>query len=737
MESQKPEHSDGSRPASPSDNDLERVLNLARQGNADAQHRLGGIYIEGKGVPKNEEEAAYWFRKAAEQGLASAQVDLGNRYLYGSGVSQDCTQAAMWYRKAAEQGSVDGQFNLGWLFSEGPEDARDIGEALKWCRKAAQQGDAQAQYNLGVIYHNGDGVTPNYAEALKWYLKAAEQGELLAQNNIGLMYEYGQGVISDYEEARKWYEKAAEKGYVPAQVKLGRMYWLGRGTAQDEDEALKWYRLAAENGAEGAETAISRIEAKNLKEYSRNGKTAYYDSVRGILILKTPEETVRQEFLYMLQIKYQVPSDAIELEYPLIKYTGKSRKRADIVIFSDQKPIMVIECKDANTPLLDNVFEQCRDYADHLECKMLAITNGPDTKSFHNVNGDWQEIKPFPSFDEMVQPHTIKHMSKEVRLINPLTYDQVRDTRFLKNFSNKLWEDYGFPILGEDTPENLWPHIANLFNAIFTSKNIRSQLPYKYHDIDIAQFLGYKYTTYGNASGGQFPGLYASFRIVDSDGNDQIYRIGFFGSAHTENDPRFGNRKGTSGIHVAIDNFDMSPHPSIILAFDICMKVSGNYFRVDHDGRITVGKLGAAKPALLMDCVKKHASYLIGKNGLVNLGEFQTNKLLGFDDVKEFLFRLMKYAEVRDKFRMEYKAAKKKGTALSSAPELTEPKPEIKASPGKSPLDSLSPTHKKWGITMNPDGSAKLNSSARMLLNPDELKKVKAVIAAHNAGRKK
>ena len=66
----------------------------------------------------------------------------------------------------------------------------------------------------------------------------------------------------------------------------------------------------------------------------------------------------------------------------------------------------------------------------------------------------------------------------------------------------------------------------------------------------------------------------------------------------------------------------------------------------------------------MVNYVKKHAPYLIGDNQRVHLGLFQTGKLFGFDDVKEFLFRLMKYAELRDKFRMEYKAAKKGRTSM-------------------------------------------------------------------------
>jgi hypothetical protein len=62
--------------------------------------------------------------------------------------------------------------------------------------------------------------------------------------------------------------------------------------------------------------------------------------------------------------------------------------------------------------------------------------------------------------------------------------------------------------------------------------------------------------------------------------------------------------------------------------------------------------------------VKKHAPYLMGDKDHVHLGTFETGKLLGFDDVKEFLSRIIKYAEIRDKFRMEYKTARKNGTSL-------------------------------------------------------------------------
>ena len=46
------------------------------------------------------------YRKAAEQGLANAQFNLGVMYHKGRGVPQSYEEAAKWFRKAAEQGDT-------------------------------------------------------------------------------------------------------------------------------------------------------------------------------------------------------------------------------------------------------------------------------------------------------------------------------------------------------------------------------------------------------------------------------------------------------------------------------------------------------------------------------------------------------------------------------------------------------------------------------------------------------
>ena len=64
----------------------ERLRRAADQGNADAQFNLGVMYAEGRGVPRDDAEAARWYRCAADQGEAAAQFNLGLMYAKGEGV---------------------------------------------------------------------------------------------------------------------------------------------------------------------------------------------------------------------------------------------------------------------------------------------------------------------------------------------------------------------------------------------------------------------------------------------------------------------------------------------------------------------------------------------------------------------------------------------------------------------------------------------------------------------------
>ena len=76
------------------------MRDAARQEHGLAQHGLGVMYLYGECVKKDEQEAAGWFRRAADQGLAGAMMTLGMMYEQGLGVEPDAEQAKRLYARA-------------------------------------------------------------------------------------------------------------------------------------------------------------------------------------------------------------------------------------------------------------------------------------------------------------------------------------------------------------------------------------------------------------------------------------------------------------------------------------------------------------------------------------------------------------------------------------------------------------------------------------------------------------
>jgi len=84
-------------------------LSLGERGHQSAQYNLGVLYSIGLGVEQDDEEAAKWFRRAADRGLPAAQMRLGTAYLEGKGVSEDLKEAYFWFSLAATHFSLGEQ----------------------------------------------------------------------------------------------------------------------------------------------------------------------------------------------------------------------------------------------------------------------------------------------------------------------------------------------------------------------------------------------------------------------------------------------------------------------------------------------------------------------------------------------------------------------------------------------------------------------------------------------------
>lgn len=129
-----------------------------------------------KSAPLTQEAYLEKCKNAASKGNAIAQNTLGFLYLNGQSVEQDYQQAAKWFRLAADNHYAPAQFNLAIMYKLGQGVDQNHAESIKWLQLAANQGYAEAQSNLGNMYYQGLAVMQDYQMAYMWWSLAEQNG---------------------------------------------------------------------------------------------------------------------------------------------------------------------------------------------------------------------------------------------------------------------------------------------------------------------------------------------------------------------------------------------------------------------------------------------------------------------------------------------------------------------------------------------------------------------------------
>lgn len=203
------------------------------------QHRENGDYAAALEI----------YQELADDGDAQAQYRMGQLYDGGKGVEQDYTKAAEWFLKAAEQGHAWAEYSIGDMYQNGDGVPKNDVEALKWFLKSAAQGNAWAQNSVGFMYDTGrGGIKQSYSEAVKWYRLAAKQGSVLAQRNLGVMYDEGYGTPANDVLAYMWYHIAVLNDGSYERAYLDRSDLSGRITNEEVATAEALAQICLNSG---------------------------------------------------------------------------------------------------------------------------------------------------------------------------------------------------------------------------------------------------------------------------------------------------------------------------------------------------------------------------------------------------------------------------------------------------------------------------------------------------------
>jgi TPR repeat protein len=253
----------------------------AKLGNPVAAYNLGRLYEQGSAGAPDYQQAAVYYRIAAELDIAPkfdgtalgpqaaqliqasqmyAQYSLGRLYESGQGVQQDLTQAAGWYVRAADLGHPKAAMKLAYLFRDGGPGLKPDGRlATSYFEKA---GTGSALNEIGLMYLKGTAVTRNAKIAHDWFEKAAAQGSIEAEYNLGLLFQAGYTGQPDYLQAMDHFRTAANAKDGPSMLAMGQLYAEGKGVPKDLVQAHTWFDLATANGTPEGSARAAAIEGQ-------------------------------------------------------------------------------------------------------------------------------------------------------------------------------------------------------------------------------------------------------------------------------------------------------------------------------------------------------------------------------------------------------------------------------------------------------------------------------------------
>ena len=189
----------------------------------------------------------------------------------------------------------------------------------------------------------------------------------------------------------------------------------------------------------------------------------------------TPEETVRQLYIYKLMREYDYPASRIQLETPI--HFGREIKRADVVITDKDRvtvPYIIVELKK---PKLIDGKEQLKSYCNATGAPIGVWTNGEQVSCYNRKE---------PNFFEMISDIPKANQKLSDILSKRYTYDDLRtrdkiskEKRTLRNLIKEM-EDEVLASAGVDSFEEIFKLIfAKLYDELICANDKTAYLQFR------------------------------------------------------------------------------------------------------------------------------------------------------------------------------------------------------------------------------------------------------------------
>ncbi len=222
--------------------------------------------------------------------------------------------------------------------------------------------------------------------------------------------------------------------------------------------------------------AISTLEATVFMKSVKNIDIPYIKCfVREKEIKLTPEEAVRQLYIYKLIYEYKYPISRIQLETPI--HFGREVKRADITIMDKDRPMVPYIIVELKKPKLTDGKEQLKSYCNATGAPIGVWTNGEQISCYNRKD---------PNFFEMISDIPKASQKLSDILSEKYTYDDLRtrdkisrEKRSLRNLIKEM-EDEVLASAGVDSFEEIFKLVfAKLYDELICANDKTAYLKFR------------------------------------------------------------------------------------------------------------------------------------------------------------------------------------------------------------------------------------------------------------------
>lgn len=128
----------------------------------------------------------------------------------------------------------------------------------------------------------------------------------------------------------------------------------------------------------------------------QDGGPLIFDVIRKKWLVLTPEEWVRQNLNTFLITKHNYPASLFKVETEL--KVNQNQRRSDVVVYKENQPYILIECKAPNVKISSSVLDQALAYNTQYNCPFIILSNGLNHISLNIGAQSVEQLSEFPNY---------------------------------------------------------------------------------------------------------------------------------------------------------------------------------------------------------------------------------------------------------------------------------------------------------------------------------------------------